>query len=168
MNEEEKDGDQDIDYGNLQEDIDLTNQEGDSGDFKEDIDLNIHEDDSGVLQVDNDINIQEDDGYTTETYTDYDTDTDTDTDTDGEDNDKAIVDNEAQLNNDKEGKGKKKLCEKCLTPIKNKGFKSIKWDPENKIPCNVVFCSIKCIEDFHWKKYKYNKRKPKHKSRKNN
>jgi hypothetical protein len=123
------------------------------------------EDGVGILDEDQYENLKEDnDDYTTDT--DYDTDTDTDTDTD------YYTDDADQINenvvNVTEGEKGKKVCEKCLNQIKGKGFKSIKWDPDNKVPCNVVFCSIKCIEDFHWKKYKYNKRKPKHKSRKSN
>jgi len=108
---------------------------------------------------------EDNDDYTPDT--DYDTDTDTDTDTDYYTDDDTDQIN-ANMVNLAEGDKGKNVCEKCLNPIKGKGFKSIKWDPDNKVPCNVVFCSIKCIEDFHWKKYKYNKRKPKHKSRKSN
>ena len=56
-----------------------------------------------------------------------------------------------------------RLCENCKSSIDGRGFKSFKWNCDTKEADHVVFCSIKCIEDFNWKKYKYTKRK----SRKN-
>ena len=51
-----------------------------------------------------------------------------------------------------------KYCEHCFSNITGAGFKSIKWNSNTKSPDNIVFCCIKCIEDFEWKKHKFTKR----------
>ena len=44
------------------------------------------------------------------------------------------------------------ICKYCSNDIVNKKYKSILWN--GKGIDNVAFCSIKCIENFDWKKYK--------------
>jgi hypothetical protein len=44
------------------------------------------------------------------------------------------------------------ICKHCSNDIVDKIYKSILWN--GKGIDNVAFCSIKCIENFDWKKYK--------------
>ena len=54
-----------------------------------------------------------------------------------------------------------KNCENCEREVDKNAFKSIKWNKETKKIDQITFCTLKCIEDFDWKKHKYNRRKSK-------
>jgi hypothetical protein len=51
---------------------------------------------------------------------------------------------------------KKKICDMCTKKIDGNGFKSIKWN--GKGVDYVIFCDLKCMEDFNWKAYKLMKK----------
>ena len=146
--------------------------EEDSGHHK---DLDIEDEDSGHHK---DLDTEDEESGQ---HKDLDTDTDTEVETDSENEDsgqhkdleyredieipsnsltkseylKLIDDSKYIMNNDNNSDGKK--CKKCNIDI-DIGYKSLEWNNENEDADHIEFCSLKCMEDYEWPKYKKKKK----------
>ena len=96
------------------------------------------DEDNGINILQNEDIIHEDDNYGGDDYTIDDTDNDSVIEFSDFDYDLDSVIPE--------------ICKYCSNDITDKKYKSILWN--GKGIDNVVFCSIKCIENFDWKRHK--------------